>query len=34
MWTYIGKKENEIWIWTAVFDKSIKTFEIRKKHLK
>ncbi len=29
MWTYIGKKENEIWI--AVFDKSIKTFEIGKR---
>ena len=21
MWTYIGKRENDIWIWTGVFDK-------------
>ncbi len=31
MWTYVGKKENEIWIWTAVFDRKIKTFEIGKR---
>jgi len=31
MWTYVGKKENEIWIWTAVFDKDFKFFELGKR---
>ena len=31
MWTYVGRKNNDIWIWTAVFDKSIKFFEIGKR---
>ena len=31
MWTYIGKRENDIWIWTAVFDKELKFFEIGKR---
>ena len=32
MQTYIGKKENDIWIWTAVFDKRYKFFEIGKRN--
>ena len=31
MWTYVGSKENDIWIWTAVFDKDFKFFEIGKR---
>ena len=31
MWTYIGKKENDIWVWTAVFNKEFKFFEIGKR---
>ncbi len=31
LWTYIGKRENDIWIWTAVFDKEFKFFEIGKR---
>ena len=31
MWTYIGKRKNAIWIWTAVFDKDFKFFEIGKR---
>ena len=31
MWTYVGKKVNDIWIWTAVFDKETKLFEMGKR---
>ena len=31
MWSYIGRKDNDIWIWTAVFDKKVKLFEIGKR---
>ena len=31
MWTYVGKKTDDVWIWTAVFDKKTKLFEIGKR---
>jgi len=31
MWTYIKNKKNDIWIWTAVFNRDIKVFEIGKR---
>jgi hypothetical protein len=31
MWSYVRKKENDIWIWTAVFDRDTKFFEIGKR---
>ena len=31
MWTYVGKRKNDVWIWTAVFDKDLKFFEVGKR---
>ena len=31
MWAYIGKRKNNIWIQTAVFDEDFKFFEIGKR---
>jgi len=31
MWTYVGKKDNDVWIWTGVFDKNTRFFEIGKR---
>jgi len=30
-WAYVGRKENDIWIWTGVFDKDFKFFELGKR---